>query len=125
KPPDHTRQRWSGLAVLIAVAITTGFAPSSLAWAVLPGVERALYASGRECGQERPTARQIHEAFARAVRELLKGSGSDQSLAKSPSTATFLICNSVAAIEATPAPDGRIRSETLLTGRLPQPPPAA
>ncbi|QYK48998.1 MAG: hypothetical protein KF838_03900 [Phycisphaeraceae bacterium] len=125
KSPDPTRQRWSGLAVLIAVAITTGFAPSSFAWAVLPGVERALYASGRECGQERASARQIHEALARAVRELLKGSGSDQAITKNQSAASFLLCDSVAAIETPAAPIGLMRSETLLSGRLPQPPPAA
>lgn len=123
KSSNPIRQRWNGLAVLIAVAITTGFAPSSLALAILPGVERGLYASGRECGQERPSARQIHEAFARAVRELLKGSGSDQTVAVSQEANSFALCDSHEEGRSAATPIGLRRSETLLSGRLPQPPP--
>lgn len=120
---EISRQRWAGLAVLLAVAISTGFAPSAMAWALVPGAERALLLPSREVGQDRAAARQIQDAIARAVREFLKGKSVDVAAVR-PAWRGFVGRVSRSPLGITgPAAVGLVRSERAGMGRLPQPPP--
>ena len=125
---ETSRQRWAGLAVLLAVAISTGFGPSAMAWALVPGPERSLLMLGGEAGADRTGtrqigARQIHDAIARVVRDLLKGKSLDLATARPLGWRVSPRGLRERAWALVPASQARVRSELPRIGRLPQPPP--
>lgn len=71
------RQRWTGLAVLLVVAVSAGFSPSAVAWALVPQVEQAWVGMARESCPERSAVRQLQDALAKAVRKIF-GSDADE-----------------------------------------------
>lgn len=71
------RQRWTGLAVLLVVAVSAGFSPSAVAWALVPQVEQAWVGMARESCPERNAVRQLQDALAKAVRKIF-GSDADE-----------------------------------------------
>jgi hypothetical protein len=125
---DSPRQCWAGLAVLLAVAMSTGFAPSAMAWALvpgalIPGVDRVLLAPRSEPGNDRAAARQIQDAIAKAVRDFLKGTSLDGAITRTERAATPALFGRASAARAASVVRGRCRSQTPIGGRLAQPPP--
>lgn len=123
KAGEGARQGWAGYAILLVVALSTGLAPGSIAWALMPGAEGAWVEFAREQVSERAGARQSQAAFAKAVRDLLKGKKSDH--AAEPDGARIVL----AALPTDPPPVAvrgthAGRFWTAAPGLLPQPPPA-